>query len=125
MAAALLRHLHGKAMYVASAGLAHGEADNFAIAVMAEIGIEISSHHSRTIEELGDESFDLIISLSPDAQHHAARLSRRQAVEIEYWPTQDASVFEGSREQKLAAYRAIRDSLDKRIWTRFPLIGER
>jgi protein-tyrosine-phosphatase len=121
IAAALMRHYFGKRVYVASAGLSHGEADGFAIAVMAEIGIEIGSHRSRTFEELGDVSFDLIVSLSPEAQHHAARLTERLSLDIEYWPTLDPSIFEGSREQRLAAYRAIRDALDSRIRARFAL----
>ena len=120
MAAALLRHQAGDAVYVASAGLVHGAPDAFAIAVMAEIGIELGSHRSRTFEELGDSSFDLIVSLSPEAQHHAAKLTETQWLEIEYWPTLDPGIFEGSREQKLTAYRAIRDSLQARIAARFP-----
>ena len=121
IAAALMRHYFGNEVYVASAGLSHGEPDGFAIAVMAEIGIEIGAHRSRTFEELGDTSFDLIISLSPEAQHHAARLTETLSLEIEYWPTLDPSIFEGSREQRLAAYRSIRDALDARIRTRFAL----
>jgi len=120
MAAALLRHHAGPSLYVASAGLTHGEPDIFAIEVMAEIGIELGSHRSRTFEELGDSSFDLIISLSPEAQHHAAKLTETLALEIEYWPTLDPGIFEGSREQRLTAYRSIRDALATRIQSRFP-----
>ena len=120
IAAALLRHHAGTSLYVASAGLIHGEPDAFAIQVMDEIGIELGSHRSRTFEELGDTSFDLIVSLSPEAQHHAARLTETQSLAIEYWPTLDPSIFEGSREQKLTAYRSIRDSLKARIAARFP-----
>src|SRR5687767_7838234 len=79
MAAALMRHHHGDSIYVASAGLSHGEPDAFAIEVMAEIGIEIGAHRSRTFEEMGDVVFDLIVSLSPEAQHHAAKLFQSQA----------------------------------------------
>ena len=121
IAAALMRHYFGSAVYVASAGLSHGEPDGFAIAVMNEIGIEIGAHRSRTFEELGDVSFDLIVSLSPEAQHHAAKLTETLSLEIEYWPTLDPSIFEGSREQRLTAYRAIRDALDARIRARFAL----
>src|SRR3954470_24250456 len=82
IAAALMRHYFGTAVYVASAGLSHGEPDAFAIAVMAEIGIEIGAHRSRTFEELGDVGCDLIVSLSPEAQHHAAKLIHTLSLEI-------------------------------------------
>jgi protein-tyrosine-phosphatase len=123
MAAALMRHHHGDAVYVASAGLVHGEPDAFAIEVMAEIGIEIGSHRSRTFEEMGEVVFDLIVSLSPEAQHHAAKLFQSQAHDIEYWPTFDPSFVEGSREQRLMGYRSIRDALRKKILARFPPSG--
>ncbi len=121
MAAALLHHLHGNKIYVASAGLARGEPDGFAVQVMAEIGIEMGHHRSRTFEDLGDNFFNLIVSLSPEAQHHAARLTERLALEIEYWPMLDPSIFEGSREQTLNAYRSIRDNLASRVRARFPV----
>ena len=120
MAAALMRHYHGNDIHVASAGLSHGEPDGFAIEVMAEIGIAMGTHRSRTFEEMGDVVFDLIVSLSPEAQHHAAKLFQNDALEIEYWPTFDPSFVEGSREQRLIGYRAIRDALNKRILARFP-----
>lgn len=119
MAAALLRHHLGNSVYVASAGLSHGEPDPFAVQVMAELGIEMGGHRPHTFEELGDSSFDLIVALSPAAQHHAAEMARTSAVEIEYWPTFDPTGIEGSREQRLAAYRGVRDALDARIRARF------
>jgi protein-tyrosine-phosphatase len=125
MAAALLRHYVGERVHVASAGLVHGEPDWFAVAAMAEIGIEMGEHRSRIFEELGEVDFDLIISLSPEAQHHAAKLYPSHALEIEFWPILDPAIGEGSREQRLAAYRSIRDALDARIRQRFslPLAG--
>ena len=59
MAAAILRHLAGRRVYVESAGVRTGEPDPFAIAVMAEIGIDMSRHSPHTIAELHDTSFDL------------------------------------------------------------------
>lgn len=119
MAAAIMRHLFGKFVYVESAGVRAGTLDPIAIEAMEEIGVEIGKHTPRTFEDLGDGSFDLVISLSPEAQHRAMELTRTSAVEVEYWPTQDPTAFEGSREQKLAAYRAVRDELHSRIARRF------
>jgi len=125
MAAAILRHLGGRRIYVESAGVRTDETDAFAIAVMNEIGIDISKHTPRTLRELNDTSFDLIITLSPEAHHQALELTRTMAVDVEYWPTFDASLMtgQGSREQILQAYREVRDRLFQRIKQRFGLEG--
>lgn len=125
MAAALLRHLAGRRTYVESAGIRRGEQDGFVIAVMSEIGIDVSRHRPRTLADLHDASFDLIVSLSPEAHHSALEMTRTMAVDVEYWPTFDASlmVASGSREQVLQSYRQVRDMLLKRIKQRFRLEG--
>ncbi len=125
MAAAILRHLAGRRCYVQSAGIRAGELDPFMVAVMNEIGIDVSQHSPHTIEELNDTSFDLIVSLSPEAHHQALELTRTMAVDVEYWPTFDASLMQGqgNREQTLDAYRAVRDRLFRRIKLRFGLEG--
>lgn len=125
MAAAILRHLAGRRVYVASAGVRAGEVDPFVAAVMDEIGIDVSHHQPHTLSDLNDTSFDLIISLSPEAHHQALELTRTMAVDVEYWPTFDASIMQGqgSREQILDAYRTVRDRLFKRIKDRFELLG--
>jgi len=121
MAAAILRHLAGGRVYVASAGVRAGEADPFAAAVMEELGIDLSSHKPMSLEELEDTSFDLIVTLAPEAHHQALDLVRNYAVDVEYWPTLDPTLTTGNREQILQAYRAVRDGLFVKIKTRFPL----
>src|SRR6185437_1364377 len=118
MAAAIMRHLAGRFIYVESAGVKAGQLDPLAVEVMEEIGIEIAGHKPRRFEDLEDSSFDLVITLSPEAQHKAVELTRTHATEVEYWPTQDPTVTEGSREQRLAAYRMVRDGLMDRIRAR-------
>ncbi len=115
MAEALGRHLFGREIYFASAGLRAGELDPFAVAVMDEIGIDISKHRPRAFDDLEDDSFDLIVSLSPEAHHRALEYTRTLAVDVVYWPTIDPTVVQGSREQMLDAYRGVRDGLEKRI----------
>jgi protein-tyrosine-phosphatase len=119
MAAAIMRHLFGKFVYVESAGVRAGALDPFAVEAMEEIGIEIGGYKPKRFEDLEDGSFDLVITLSPEAQHKAVDLTHTSAVDIEYWPTMDPSIQEGSREQRLDAYRAVRDELMSRIRTRF------
>lgn len=122
MAASLFRRLFRVPAYVASAGVRKGELDPFAVAAMDEIGIDIGKHKPITFEELEDWeglNFDLIITLSPEAHHKALELTRTLAADVEYWPTPDPTVAEGSRVQRLEAYRAVRDMLLTRIKDRF------
>jgi protein-tyrosine-phosphatase len=123
MAAAILRHLAGNRVYVKSAGVRAGETDPFAVAAMEELGIDISKHQPMSLAELHDTSFDLIVSLSPEAHHKALDLTGRFAVDVEYWPTPDPTLASGNREQILSVYRAVRDGLFRRIKQRFPLAG--
>ena len=118
IAEALARHYFGKSVYVQSAGVRQGERDPFAVAVLDEIGIDGSKHKPRTLADLEEWeglNFDLIVSLSPEAHHAALELTRTIACEVEYWPTSDPSVAQGTREQILDAYRDARDGLALRI----------
>jgi len=122
MAAGILRWTHGTRIFVDSVGVRAGDPDGFAIAVMDEIGIDITKHRAKTFEDLEDDSFDLVISLSPEAQHKAVEMTRTVACDVEYWRTFDATLIEGSREQRLDAYRQVRDELFERIKVRFPAV---
>jgi protein-tyrosine phosphatase len=122
MAEALMKRLHGRAVYVQSAGVRAGELDPFTIAVMDEIGIDLRRHRSRRFDELDDDSFDLIVSLSPEAQHHAVEMTRIMACDVEFWNIFDPTIIEGSRGACLAAYRQVRDDLQQRILKRFPAV---
>ena len=122
MAAGLFKHLLGHTAYVGSAGVRKGELDPFATAVMDELGLDISKHRPMTFEELEDWeglNFDLIVTLSPEAHHKALELVRTLAAEVEYWPTADPTAIEGSREQRMNAYREVREQLLQRIRARF------
>ena len=125
MAAAILRHLAGRQVYVQSAGVRAGEVDPFVAAVMDEIGIDLSEHVPHSLADLHDTSFDLIVTLSPETHHQALELTRTMAVDVEYWPTFDASLMigQGNREQTLESYRAVRDRLFSRIKERFGMTG--
>jgi protein-tyrosine-phosphatase len=123
MAEGMLKQLLGKRIYVDSVGVRAGELDPFAVAAMDEIGIDLSKHKSKTFDTLEDTSFDLIISLSPEAQHKAVDMTRTMACEVEFWNTFDPSIIEGSREQRMDAYRDVRDRLMERIRERFPIFG--
>jgi protein-tyrosine-phosphatase len=128
MAEALLMRLVGDRVYVDSCGLKHpppdleidgAGVDPFVAAVMSEIGCDLTGHRVKTFDELEDDSFDLVISLTPESQHRAVELARGRATEIEYWPIFDPTLAEGSREARLSVYRDVRDALAARIAERF------
>ena len=121
IAEGLFKHLHNRRVFVDSVGVRAGELDPFAVAVMDEIGIDISRHRAKGFDNLEDTSFDLIVSLSPEAHHRALEMTRTMACEVEFWNTFDPSIIEGGREVRLDAYRGVRDTLMRRIRDRFPI----
>lgn len=126
MAESLLKQMFPQSLYVRSAGVRKGELDPFAVAVMEELGQDIAGHKPMTFDELDDWeglNFDLIVTLSPEAHHKALELTRTIAADVEYWPTPDPTNTEGSRDQKLAAYREVCDGLMMRIRRRFAKAG--
>lgn len=119
MAAALTRAHFPQQIYCRSAGVAPGQNDPFVAEIMLEIGVDLGMHQPHTYESLEDSYFDLIITMAPEAHHHVLAKTAFDAVRVEYWPTVDPSVTQGSRAQILSAYRLVRDSLLDRIKDRF------
>ncbi len=115
IAEGLLKNMFGQAIYVDSAGVRYGAVDGFAIEVMREIGIDISKHKAKTFDHLEDSFFDVIISLSPEAQLKAVELTRGMACNAVFWKTFDPTIIEGNREIRLDAYRQVRDQLTIKI----------
>ena len=121
MAEGLLKHLHGKRVFVDSVGVRTHPLDPFVVSVMGELGIDVSRHHAKTFDDLADTSFDIVVTLSPEAQHKAVEMTRTMACDVEYWPTFDPTLVEGSRSATLDAYRDVRDQLMRRLRGRFPV----
>ena len=120
MAAALMRGRFARATFVDSCGLKPADAiDPFAASVLDEVGLDASDHLPKGFGDLEDSSFDIIVTLSPEAHHRALEWARNFACEVEYWPTFDPTLADGSRDQRLDAYRQVRDGLDRRIVGRF------
>jgi len=121
MAAGIMQLLHGNRLYIASCGVRLGQdLDGFVLEVMDEIGVDLSTHKSKTFDQLEDGFFDTIITLSPQAHHKAIDMTPYMDCEVEYWKTLDPSLFDGSRDQRLDMYRQVRDELMNTIKTRFP-----
>lgn len=119
MAEGLARAYFKRRIFVASAGIIAGQLDPFSVEVMRGLNIDISNHQPKTFDDVAEEDFALVISLTPEAQHHAVELTRNSDAVVEYWPTFDPTIIEGSRQSRLDAYIQVRDALRKRIIERF------
>ncbi|MDR6293096.1 MULTISPECIES: arsenate reductase ArsC [Inquilinus] len=119
MAESILKHVAGSRIFVDSVGVRPGELDPFAVAVMKEIGIDLARHRPKGFDDLEDDNFDMVISLSPEAQHRAVEMTRTTACELEFWNTFDPTAIEGNRDTRMAAFRQVRDWLLARIRERF------
>ena len=116
MAAGLLRSKFAGRIFVESCGLRAGlEVDPFAVSALDELGIDLAQHRPRAFQDLDDSSFDLVVSLTPEAHHRALEFARGLAMTVVYWPTMDPSLYEGGREQRMTQYRMVRDGLERRI----------
>ena len=119
MAEAIAKRLYGHASYIDSVGVRADGIDEFVAVVLDELGIDAHRHHAKTFDDIEPSSFELIVTLSPEAHHRALEFTRGSATDVEYWPIPDATAVEGSRETRLAAYRQVRDLILARLKTRF------
>lgn len=125
MAAALAREKLGNSVRVESCGLeAADSVDPFAVAVMAEAGLALESHEPQSFSDLSfgevEGFFDLIVVLTPDAKAKVGALAARLGARVEYWPIPDPTLTDGSRDQRIEAYRETREALRKRLESLFP-----
>ena len=119
MAEALARQMLPSSVFLASAGVRAGQRDPFVDAVLDEKGLSLGERMPQRLEDMEDDYFDVIITLSPQAHHAALELTRSMAVDVEYWPTADPSTATGTRDRIVEAYRDVRDRLEARIIERF------
>jgi protein-tyrosine-phosphatase len=123
MAEAMAKRLYGQTAYIDSVGVRASDVDGFAVSVLDELGIDVHRHHAKTFADIDPASFDLIVTLSPEAHHQALEVTRGTAAEVEYWPVPDPSAVEGTREARLDAYRRTRDLILARLKARFGTPG--
>jgi arsenate reductase len=117
MAEGLLKHLKGDRFEVRSAGTNPGSVRPEAIAVMKEIGIDISGARSKHVDEFAQEAFDYVLTVCDNAKEscpiypgHANRI---------HHSFEDPAAVQGSDEERLAAFRRIRDQIKSYLLT-FP-----
>lgn len=125
MAEGMMKQFYGREVYVQSVGVkADLDTDGFAIAVCAEIGVNLERHQARSfheLKEMGDDlgGFDLVIALSPASYHQALDLTRFYHIEVEHWAIMDPTGLGEGREARLHYYRQTRDQIRDHILARF------
>src|ERR687883_502696 len=113
MAEGLLRHLAGDRFQVMSAGTEATRVRLLAKRAMEEIGIDIAGQESKSLDRYLHEPFDYVITVCDDA-NEACPFFPGAANRL-HWSFEDPSRVEGSEEERLAVFRAVRDRIRKRI----------
>ena len=120
MAEALIKHRFPGQIFTDSCGVAPGDQDGFAIAVMQELDLDLTQHQPKGFADLDCEFYDVIISFSPEAHAQAQELTRNIDCETLYWPVDNLAGLQGSREERLRAYRAVRDDIIEKLAAYLP-----
>jgi arsenate reductase len=113
MGEGLFRHEGGDAYEFFSAGTQPSSVRPEAIAVMREIGIDISGHRSKSVDEFAGQSFDYVVTVCDNARYHCPVFPGRTA--RLHWSFEDPAAVEGGEEERLAAFRRIRDQIHERV----------
>jgi arsenate reductase len=113
MGEGLFRHEGRGAFAVESAGTKPGQVRPEAIAVMKEIGIDISGHRSKSVEEFTGQTFDYVVTVCDNARDNCPVFPA--AAERIHWSLEDPAAVEGSEDERLAAFRRIRDEIRQKV----------
>lgn len=113
MAEGLLRHLAGRRFDVCSAGVSPSHVRAEAIEIMGEIGIDISDHRSKSVDEFAGQAFDYIITVCDNAKESCPVFADNAA--LIHWSFDDPAAVEGTDEQRLSAFRIVRDQIRDKL----------
>lgn len=113
MAEGLLREMAGDRFEVRSAGTQRTRVQPLAIEAMREIGIDITGHWSKTVDELAGENFDFVITVCDRANESCPIFPG--TTERIHWSFDDPTAISGSEEQKLRAFRIVRDAIQQQL----------
>ena len=113
MAEGLLRQMAGDRFEVESAGTEETRVNPLAIAAMSEIGIDISSHTSKTLDRFLNQRWDYVITVCDNANESCPVFPGADT--RLHWSFEDPSAAKGSDEERLDAFRRIRDQIRARL----------
>jgi arsenate reductase len=115
MAEGLLRHDGVDSFEVFSAGTRPGQVRPEAIEAMREVGIDISAHRSKSVDEFAQAEFDYVITVCDNAREHCP-VFPAEAVRI-HWSFDDPASLEGDEAARMAEFRRVRDEIRERLKT--------
>ena len=126
MAEAMIKNTFPGEIFTDSCGVSPRSPDGFAIAVMDEIGIDMAAHQPKSFADLDSEFYDVIISFSPEAHTAAIELTQSMDCKTLYWPVDNLAGLTGSRDERLRAYRQVRDDIQIKleIYLNTPIAGK-
>jgi arsenate reductase len=113
IAEGLLRDMAGDKFDIYSAGVEPTSVHPLAKKVMKEIGIDISGHHSKSVDEFLDKKFDYVITVCDNARQTCPFFPGNH--ELLHWSLEDPAIALGSDEERLLIFRKIRDQLKDHI----------
>ncbi|HEU0140596.1 MAG TPA: arsenate reductase ArsC [Bryobacteraceae bacterium] len=113
MGEGLFRHEGAGRYEVESAGTKPGDVRPEAIAAMKEIGIDISDHRSKSVNEFSGQSFDYVVTVCDNARDNCPVFPGK--AERIHWSFEDPTAVEGDEEVRLAAFRRIRNQIHERV----------
>src|ERR1041385_9420619 len=113
MAEGLLRHLAGDAFEVLSAGVARTRVRPEAIEVMREIGIDISDHRSKSVDEFSGDKFDYVVTVCDNAKENCPVFPDK--TKLVHWSFDDPAAAHGDETARLAVFRRVRDEIAQRL----------
>lgn len=119
MAEGLLKAAHGNSIYVQSCGLAAGELDTIMVGVMQEKCVDMTAHQSRTLDELAETNYDIVIAFTKEAGQAAEGFFSGTDTKIEVWPVPDPTQGVLDVRSMMNNYRAVRDTIAERLQRRF------
>ena len=119
MAEGLLKKRFGQDIYARSCGISTGELNQLMVTIMKEVGIDMSEHVSRSLDEISDTSFDLVVAFTDDAGEAAKAVFDDSDTNIEVWPLPDPTAGAHDVRAMMNNYRSLRENIDMRLVRRF------
>jgi len=119
MAEGLMKQKFGADIYVQSCGLEAGELSSLMVAVMGEKNIDMADHKAKTLSEIADTSFDMVIAFTQDVEAAVRAMFDDSDTRVECWPTPDPTQGAMDVRAMMDNFRAVRDVIDMRIEKKF------
>ncbi|MFW9917410.1 MAG: arsenate reductase ArsC [Candidatus Thorarchaeota archaeon] len=117
MAEGFLRHLYGNRYAAHSAGTQPGQVNPYAVQVMAEVGVDLSKHRSKSIDGFLNSEIDYVITVCDSAKETCPIFPGGK--QIQHKSFEDPSAATGTQEQILTSFRVVRDQIRTWIETKF------